>query len=66
MAMKLILDKFLKSLSKQDIEVLKLKTQDKFKNGEITKEKHDKMMAVLNKNHKSKRKNLKKKKTRRV
>lgn len=66
MAMKSILDKFLKSLSKQDIEVLKLKTQDKFKNGEITKEKHDKMMAVLNKNNKSKRKNLKKKKTRRV
>ena len=63
--METILNKFLKSLSKEEIEVLKLKTHDKFKNGEITKEKHDNMMRMLNKSKHKKPKN-KKPKTRRV
>jgi hypothetical protein len=66
MTMKKILDKFLKSLSKEDIEMLKLKTRTKFANGEITKEKHDKMMYILNKNQKTKNQKKKNKKTRRV
>jgi uncharacterized protein YqgQ len=70
-----ILDKMLKSLSKEEIEMMKLKTQTKFENGEITKEKYDKMMSVLNKhqtkksnktNKKKNKKTNKKKNTRRV